>query len=73
MIARIFFFLLGFGFTVIGFIYMISYLNLLTMGYTFLEYLVFISKRYECIVAIIGFLMITCSIFKGGDKIDICL
>ncbi len=73
MIARIFFFLLGFGLTVIGFIYMISYLNLLTMGYTFLEYLVFISKRYECIVAIIGFLMITCSIFKGGDKIDICL
>ena len=73
MIARIFFFLLGFGFTVIGFIYMISYLNLLTMGYTFLEYLVFISKRYECIVAIVGFLMITCSIFKGGDKIDICL
>lgn len=73
MIARIFFFLFGFGLTVIGFIYMISYLNLLTMGYTFLEYLVFISKRYECIVAIIGFLMITCSIFKGGDKIDICL
>ncbi len=73
MIARIFFFLLGFGLTVIGFIYMISYLNLLTMGYTFLDYLIFISKRYECIVAIIGFLMITCSIFKGGDNIDICL
>ena len=73
MIARIFFFLLGFGLTVIGFIYMISYLNLLTMGYTFLEYLLFISNRFVCIVAIIGFLMITCSIFKGGDKIDICL
>lgn len=73
MIARIFFFLLGFGLSVIGFTYVISYLNLLTMGYTFIDYLLFISKRYECIIAIIGFLMITCAIFKGGDKIDICL
>lgn len=73
MIARIFFFLLGFGLSVIGFTYMISYLNLMTMGYTFIDYLVFVSKRYECIIAIIGFLMITFAIFKGGNKIDICL
>lgn len=73
MIVRIFFFLLGFGLSVIGFTYIISYLNLLTMGYTFLEYLLFITKRYECIIAIIGFIMITCAIFKGGEKIDICL
>lgn len=73
MVARIFFFLLGFGLSVIGFTYMISYLNLLTMGYTFIDYLLFITKRYECIIAIIGLIMITCAIFKGGDKIDICL
>ena len=73
MIARVFFFLLGFGFSVIGFTYIISYLNLLTMGYTFLEYLSFIFKRCECTIAIIGLIMITCTIFKGGDKVDICL
>ncbi len=73
MIARTFFFLLGFGLSVIGFTYIISYLNLLTMGYSFFEYLSFIFKRYECIIAIVGFLMITCAIFKGGEKIDICL
>lgn len=73
MIARIFFFLLGFGLSVIGFVYIISYLNLLTMGYTFIEYLGFIFKRFECIMAIIGVLMITCAIFRGGEKIDICL
>ena len=73
MIARIFFFLLGFGLSVIGFTYIIGYLNLLTMGYSFLEYLGFILKRSECIIAIIGFLLITFSIFKGENKNDICL
>lgn len=73
MIARIFFFLLGFGLSVIGFTYIIGYLNLLTMGYSFIEYLVFIFKRSECVIAIIGFLFITFSIFKGDNKNDICL
>ena len=73
MIARLFFFLLGFGLSVIGFTYIIGYLNLLTMGYSILEYIQFIMKRYECIIAVIGLLMITLAIFKGGNKIDIRL
>lgn len=73
MIARIFFFLLGFGLAVIGSTYIVGYLNLLTMGYSFFEYLIFIFKRGECIIAVIGFLLITGAIFKGGDKVDICL
>lgn len=73
MIARIFFFLLGFGLSVIGFTYIIGYLNLLTMGYSMIEYLVFISKRYECLMAFIGIIIVGLAIFKGGDNIDICL
>lgn len=73
MATRIFIFLLGFGLSVIGFMYIISYLNLLVIGYSFLEYLQFIIKRLECIMALIGLLMITFSIFKGGEKHDICL
>jgi len=73
MIARIFFFLLGFGLSVIGATYIIGYLNLLTMGYSFYEYLIFICKRGECIIAAIGLILITCAIFKGGDKRDIYL
>lgn len=73
MVARVFFFLLGFGLAVLGFTYIISYLNLLTMGYNFIQYLLFISKRYECIIALIGLLMVTCAIFKGGNKDDLCL
>ena len=52
--TRIFFFLLGFGFTVLGFVYIISYLNLLTIGYNFLEYVKFISGRLECYYSILG-------------------
>ena len=33
MIARIVFFLIGFGFSIIGFVFIISYLNLMTIGY----------------------------------------
>ena len=73
MATRIFIFLLGFGLSVIGFMYIISYLNLLVIGYSFLEYLQFIIKRLECITALIGLLMITFAIFKGGEKHDICL
>ena len=73
MIARVFFFLLGFGLSVIGFTYVIGYLNLLTMGYSIIDYLCFISKRYECIMAIIGIIIVNLAIFKGGDRIDIRL
>lgn len=73
MAIRIFVFLLGFGLSVIGFMYIISYLNLLTIGYSFFEYLQFICKRVECIIAIIGFVLITYTIFKGGRMYDIYL
>ena len=51
--TRFFFFLVGFGFTLIGSIYIIIYLNLTTIGYNFLEYVNFIIRRPECLVFII--------------------
>lgn len=62
MFARLTFFLVGFGFTVIGFVYIISYLNLMTIGYNFLEYVQFIIRRLECLFAIIGLIIMTLSI-----------
>ena len=73
MAIRIFIFLVGFGLSIVGLMYMIGYLNLLTMGYSLLEYLEFIIKRGECLIAIIGFIMITYAIFKGGKTYAICL
>lgn len=68
MLIRIFFFLIGFGLTIIGFVYIISYLNLLTIGYNFLEYVNFITRRIECLYAPIGFFVILLTIYLPGGK-----
>ena len=74
MLIRIFFFLIGFGLTIIGSVYIISYLNLLTIGYNFSEYVNFISRRIECINALVGIILICLTIFvKGGDKNELHL
>ena len=64
---RVFFFLLGFGISIIGFMYIISYLNYLEIGYSLKEYILFISNKIECLLAIIGIIIITITIFTKGD------
>lgn len=72
MVVRVFFFLVGFGLTIIGSMYIISYLNLLTVGYNFGEYVNFIIKRIECIYALIGIVLIMMTIFiPGGRKYEL--
>lgn len=65
---RIFFFLLGFGLMVVGFTYIILYLNLLTIGYNFNHYVNFIIRRFECYYSIIGLLIIILALFARGDN-----
>ena len=64
---RFFIFLIGFGLAIIGFMYIILYLNYLTIGYKVTEYFHLIFTRFECLLAIIGFLLIIIAIFKKGD------
>lgn len=72
MFTRIIIFLTGFGLTVIGFTYIICYLNLLTIGYNFYEYVNFISSKIECLFGPIGIiLMIVCIYIPKGGKNDI--
>lgn len=66
MLLRIFLFLFGFGLTTIGCVYIISYLNLLNIGYNFLEYVNFIIRRIECLNAPIGIIIIIISMTIGG-------
>ena len=68
MMIRFFLFLIGFGFSLIGFMYIILYLNYLTIGYTVLEYLGFIIKRFECILSGIGVILIMIALFKKETK-----
>lgn len=66
--SRIFFFLFGFGLMTIGFVYIILYLNILSIGYNFTYYVNFISRRIECYFSIIGFIILNLSIYIKGDK-----
>jgi len=60
---RVILFIIGLLLSTIGFSFIIIYLNLLVMGYTFLEYLMYILKKVECIIFFIGYLFIIFSIF----------
>ena len=68
MITRIFFFLIGFFLIVMGIMYMIIYLNLLSFGYNFLEYLTYILNHYECLVIIPGIIIVLLCIFRKGKN-----
>ena len=46
--------ILGILLTTIGIIYIISYLNLLTIGYNFTYYVYFIIRRIECLIVLLG-------------------
>lgn len=71
--SRIFFFLFGFGLMTIGFVYIIIYLNLLSNGYKFSDYVNFIIVRPESYFTIIGFIIINLSLYIKGDKHGIYL
>ena len=62
--ARFFFFLVGFGLTLVGCIYIIIYLNLTTIGYNFFEYVNFIIRKPECLIIILGIILMFLSIPK---------
>lgn len=68
MFLKAFLFLFGFGLTVIGCVYIIVYLNLLSIGYNFLEYVNFIIRRLECLNALFGIIIMTISMTIGGKN-----
>ena len=63
---KVLLFLIGFGLTTVGFVYIILYLNLLNLGYNFFEYVNFIIRRIECLNAFLGTLLIIISLNFGG-------
>ena len=52
----------------IGFVYIILYLNIITIEYNFSYYVNFISRRIESYFSIIGFILLNLSIYIKGDK-----
>lgn len=65
IMRRIFFFLIGFGLSVVGFSYVILYFNLFSIGYNLEEYVNFIIRRLECYYSVLGiFIMIIASMIR---------
>ena len=71
MFLRFFLFLLGFGLTTIGSVYIICYLNLFSIGYNFFQYVNFIIRRIECLNAPIGTIIMILSLtIKRKDEMN---
>lgn len=68
MLTKIFLFLMGFGFMLLGLSTLILYINLFSFGYNFKEYINYIIKLPELYYFIIGFFLVNVSIFSKGDK-----
>lgn len=64
MLIRLIFLLLGTFLIGLSITFTIIYLNLLKLGYTFLEYVNFIIRRWECLIIIIGILLVHFSLRK---------
>lgn len=72
MLLKIFIFIVGILLTSLSLASSILYLNLLNMGYSFMEYVNFISVRFECLAFILGIILIIISMKKKkGKKNDI--
>ena len=55
---KILFNIMGIIIIIISTIYILTYLNLVNIGFTFKEYIFFIIKRIECIILIVGTLIL---------------
>lgn len=66
--VRVFLFLFGFSFLVIGLSFIILYLNLMTMGYNFGNYVNFIIREPQCYYSVIGLTIMILSMTIKGEK-----
>ncbi len=60
---------IGMLFCSIGLFFIFLYTNLLTIGYSFFDFVQFISTRFECILFVIGLIMIIVSIEKRRKNV----
>lgn len=51
-----------------GLVFIIIYLNLMNIGYSFIEYVNFIIRRVECINFVIGIIIMFLSMYKRKEK-----
>ena len=65
---RISLFIIGYILSTIGLFFIILYLNLLNMGYSFFEFVYFIIRSVYCDLFFIGLFLLYLSMRKGKKK-----
>lgn len=65
-------FIMGFVFSTLGLFFIILYLNLFTIGYSFLEFVYFIIRSIYCDLFFIGLILIYFSLERDG-KVELLL
>ena len=72
-IIRVVMFFIGILFMIIGLTNTIIYLSLLSIGYSFFEYLSFIFRRIDCLIYILGLIIVCLTVYRKGEKYDLYL
>ncbi len=67
MLLRIVMFLTGVLLCAVSLCFFVIYLNLLNMGYSFYDFVHFISKKFECWCLLIGIILIFLSLIKRKE------
>ena len=66
--SKLLFYFIGIYLVSIGMVYLIINLNLLTMGYSFIEYVKFIISNIYFYYILVGILLIYMSVLRKGKK-----
>ena len=65
---RYFLLMLGIILSSIGLTYIIIYLNLLLIGFSFIDYLEYVFTKIECLLFFVGYILLIILIKKGNKK-----
>lgn len=65
---KFFFFILGIYLCSYGLTYIIIYLNLLSMGFSIVDYLKYLLVHAECLVIFLGIILILLAFKKGKNS-----
>jgi len=68
--TRIFLFLISFGLIIISLSNIILYMNLVTIGYNFIDYVKFIISKSEFYILIISLITLILTLWIKGEKSD---
>ena len=72
MLLKFFMFIIGFTLSSLSLTFLFLYLNILNIGYSFIEFINFIIRKWELYLFFIGIILMIISLRKGKTH-DICL